>query len=100
MEKTKIKTYTKAQKILYFLWLDEQIMGYWSQYVELKFSYGDDTKIPTEVNQKLDELLSVIDHFESYQDVLRRGLTYAEVNKFVRDNPELCKKYMYYSFLC
>ena len=91
--------YTKKQKILYFLWLDDQVMMYWAQYVELKFQYGKEVEPPDDIKIRLAELLNTIDHFETHQDVLKKELSYAEVDKFVRANPQLCKKYLYFAFL-
>tara|TARA_B100000212_G_C27376223_1_gene534850 strand:+ start:578 stop:868 length:291 start_codon:yes stop_codon:yes gene_type:complete len=93
------KKYTKEQKIVYFLWLDDQIMMYWAQYVELKFQYGEEIEPPEHINIRLSDLLSTIDHFEAHQDVLKKDISYAEVDKFVRANPQLCKKYLYFAFL-
>ena len=91
--------YTKKQKILYFLWLDDQVMMYWAQYVELKFEHGENVDPPEHVKVKLSELLETIDHFETHQDILKKEITYADVDKFVRAHPQLCKKYLYFAFL-
>ena len=93
------KKYTKEQKIVYFLWLDDQIMMYWAQYVELKFQYGEEFEPPQHISVRLSDLLATIDYFEAHQDVLKKDISYADVDSFVRTHPQLCKKYLYFAFL-
>ncbi len=98
MEKSKLNI-KKKNKILYFLWLDDQIMHYWSVYVDLKFPMEESVVIDEETEQKIDSCLETIDYFEKHQVAVKQGITYQEIDRFVQDNPSLCCEYLFFRFM-
>jgi len=98
VEKSKLNI-KKKNKILYFLWLDDQIMHYWSVYVDLKFPMEESVVIDEETEQKIDSCLETIDYFEKHQVAVKQGITYQEIDRFVQDNPSLCCEYLFFRFM-
>ena len=98
MEKSKLSI-NKKNRILYFLWLDDQIMHYWSIYVDLKFPPEETITIDKETQKKIDSCLSTIDYFENHQRAIKQGITYQEIDHFVQENPSLCCEYLFFRFM-
>jgi len=90
---------TKSDRILYFLWLDDQIMHYWSIYVELKFPHDETSEVDRETQDKIDSCLKTIEYFEDRQRAIKQNITYSEIDKFVQQNPSLCCEYLFFRFM-
>ena len=91
-------SWTKKQKMLYFLWLDDQVMTYWSRYLDLKHTLPDGDFWPKEAVKELDDCLVVIEYFEKYQKEISDEYPYEEIDKFVRAHPEICKNFTFFRF--
>jgi hypothetical protein len=77
---------TKEEKIIYFLWLDDQLMELWADYLNMKCLYPfSDTRDEKESKQIEDKLL-LIEHFEMYIDAVNLHITYREIEQWTRDN--------------
>lgn len=90
--------WTKEEKMLYFLWLDEQVMNYWSLYLDLKMSLPDNDFWPHEDIEKLNTYLELIEYFEEYQKEITSEYTYDEIDSFVKDNPKICDSFTFFRF--
>ena len=53
--------WSKKQKILYFLWLDDQVMTYWSLYLDMKCGLPMHDFWTEEDMEKLDGYLQTIE---------------------------------------
>jgi hypothetical protein len=80
------------------LWLDEQVMIYWSLYLDLKMSLPDDDFWSDEDIEKLNDYLELIDHFESYQKEITKQFSYEEIDEFVKKHPDVCKSFTFFRF--
>lgn len=87
----------KSHKIIYFLWLDDQVMELWSEYLNMKCYSGDDPEEYERIQSKIEDKLLLIDHFEMYLDALRLHLTYTEIDKWTIKN-NYYKKHIYNRF--
>ena len=90
--------WTKKQKILYFLWLDEQIMFFWGLYLDKKYELPDDDFWSEEEKEELDEYLKTIEYFEDHQSELVDEYSYEEIDEFIKRNPVLCKNFTFFRF--
>ena len=90
--------WTKQQKMIYFLWLDEQVMHYWSLYLDLKMSLPDDDIWSKEDIEKLSSYLELIEYFEEYQKEITSEYSYNEIDTFVRSNPKICDSFTFFRF--
>tara|TARA_A200000159_G_scaffold164559_1_gene194741 strand:- start:94 stop:417 length:324 start_codon:yes stop_codon:yes gene_type:complete len=76
----------KDAKIVYFLWIDRQIMLLWADYLHLKCEIGEVPPYDEKLEHEISEKIKLIDHFEMYLDALRLHITYDEIDKWVEDN--------------
>jgi len=90
--------WSKKQKILYFLWLDDQVMTYWSKYLDLKHSFPDGSFWSKEDMKSLDDCLIAIEYFEKFQQEISDEYSYKEIDDFVRSNPSICKSFTFFRF--
>jgi len=90
--------WSKQQKMLYFLWLDDQVMTYWSLYLDMKCDLPTHDFWTKEDMEKLDGYLQTIEYFERYQGELILEYTYEEIDEFVRSNPDICKNFTFFRF--
>ena len=87
----------KEEKIIYFLWLDDQVMELWSEYLNMKCFFGDNTEAEQEIQKKIDKKLVLVDYFEMYLDALRLHITYDEIDAWTLKN-NYWKRYIYNRF--
>jgi hypothetical protein len=73
-------------KIIYFLWLDDQVMELWSDYLILKSQAADYPPYDQKVEKQLQDKLALIDYFEMYLDALRLYIDYDQIDQWVIDN--------------
>ena len=90
--------WSKKQKILYFLWLDDQVMTYWSLYLDMKCLLPSDESWSPEDIKKLNDYLQIIEYFEKYQSEVVAEYTYGEIDQFIKDNPDICKNFTFFRF--
>jgi hypothetical protein len=87
---------SKSEKIVYFLWLDDQVMELWSEYLNMKCFFSSDEEDP-ELRAKMEKKLLLVDYFEMYLDALRLHITYEEIDAWASKN-NYWKRYIYNRF--
>ena len=88
---------SKADKIIYFLWLDDQVMEIWSEYLNMKCFLADNSTQDKQHQEKMNKKLLLVDHFEMYLDALRLHITYDEIDAWTLKN-NYWKRYIYNRF--
>ena len=88
---------SKADKIVYFLWLDDQVMEIWSEYLNMKCFFSNNTQEDKILQEKMNKKLTLVDHFELYLDALRLHITYEEIDAWALKN-KYWKRYIYNRF--
>ena len=88
---------SKADKIVYFLWLDDQVMEIWSEYLNMKCFFSDDSEEDEKLRVKMNKKLELVDYFELYLDALRLHITYDEIDAWASKN-NYWKRYIYNRF--
>ena len=51
---------SKADKIVYFLWLDDQVMEIWSEYLNMKCFFGDNSEEDLILQAKMNKKLQLV----------------------------------------
>ena len=87
---------SKGDKIVYFLWLDDQVMELWSEYLNMKCFFGNNIE-DEPLREKMEKKLLLVDYFEMYLDALRLHITYDEIDAWASKN-NYWKKYIYNRF--
>ena len=85
---------TKGEKIIYFLWLDDQIMQLWSEYLILKAQYEASTTPNQQIEKKINSRLELVDYFEMYLQAIRLYVTLNEIDEWIMKN-DYWKKVVY-----
>lgn len=88
---------SKEQAIVYYLFVDEQLLCAWWDYLDF-WNYKDsqlDFENTPELKKKMDEIMEVVNYWESILDQLKRIITYQDIEEYVTDNPHITKSYLF-----
>jgi hypothetical protein len=84
-------------KIVYFLWLDDQVMELWAEYLTMKCQAGVIEPIDLSLNDRMNSKLELIEYFEMYLDAIRLHVTYNQIDEWVTTH-DYSKKFIYNRF--
>jgi hypothetical protein len=87
---------TKEGMILYYLFIDEQLLCAWWDYLEI----WDCMKEPqsaesSEYREKILQTMNVVEYWEEILDELKKHITYEDIEDYIRDNPNVKKSYLF-----
>lgn len=96
---TKIdKNMTTEQAILYYLFVDEQLICAWWDYLEYWNEYQlvkDTVYEDSEFVNKQKEVMQAVDYWESILDQLKEIVTFDDIEDYLNENPEIRKNYLF-----
>ena len=87
---------SKEQAILYYLFVDEQLLCAWWDYLEI----WDDVKEnklaeSTEFRNKMTQTMQAVEYWESIIDQLKKIISYEDIEDYVKKNPQIKKSYLF-----
>ena len=87
---------TKEQAILYYLFIDEQLMCAWWDYLEV-WELVKDSNVAesTEYRQKVMQTMSAVEYWEEILDQLKKIISYDDIEEYVSKNPNITKSYLF-----
>ena len=88
---------SKEQAIMYYLFVDEQLLCAWWDYLDF-WNYKDsqiDFENKPEFKKKMDEIMEVVNYWESILDQLKCVVTYQDIEEYVTNNPHVTKSYLF-----
>ena len=89
---------TKDQAIMYYLFVDEQLLCAWWDYLDC-WNYMDNelrlTKPDPEARKKMNDLLGYVEYWENILDQLKKKITYQDIEDFIQENPNITKSYLF-----
>ena len=96
---TKIsKDMSKEQAILYYLFVDEQLicawwdyLEYWNDYKQMHDVIYDDQ----EFVKKQNETMEAVDYWEAILDQLKEIVTMENIEDYLKEHPEIRKNYLF-----
>lgn len=99
MEKIKInKNMTKEQAILYYLFVDDQLLCAWWDYLE----YWEDHKHlridlhnDPEFSKKMSETMKAVEYWEDILDQLKTMINYEDIENYIALNPHIKKSFLF-----
>jgi hypothetical protein len=98
LERSKIKEgMNKEEAILYYLFIDEQMMCSWWDYLEF-WNYRDAHLEPEdnpEFHVKMKEIMDVVEYWEDILNQLKGIITHEDIENYVREHPEITKGYLF-----
>jgi hypothetical protein len=90
------KSLSKEQAILYYLFIDEQLLCAWWDYLEIWDDIKQEQEAESnEYREKIMQTMSVVEYWESILDQLKKIITYEDIEDYIRDNPSVTKSYLF-----
>ena len=89
---------TKEQAILYYLFIDEQLLCAWWDYLDYWNGYTlvDDTPYEDpEFRLKLREIMDAVDYWEDILDQLKTVVSFDDIEDYLKSNPHIRKNYLF-----
>ena len=92
------KNLSKEQAILYYLFVDDQLLCAWFDYLDC-WNYLDqglkEKENKPEFQLKMKELIIYVEYWENILDQLKKKVSYEDIEDYVRDNPNIAKSYLF-----
>lgn len=99
MEKIIInKNMTKEQAILYYLFIDDQLLCAWWDYLEYweEFKHTrDDLQNDPEFANKMNETMEAVEYWEDILDQLKTIITFEDIENYISLNPHIQKSFLF-----
>ncbi len=73
-----MENWTKDEKMAYYFWIDNLVLGHWSEYLDLKLDEENDNDMLSENKLKL------IDYYQAILDDVGKGFTWEELDQWYR----------------
>ena len=87
---------TKEQAILYYLFIDDQLLCAWWDYLEVWEEVRDSNLAEsTEYREKDMQTMSAVEYWEEILDQLKRIITYEDIEDYISANPSVTKSYLF-----
>ena len=88
----------KEQAILYYLFVDEQLLCAWWDYLEYwdeyKYTREDLHNDPVFV-KKMNETMEVVEYWENILDQLKMLINFQDIEDYIAKNPQIQKSYLF-----
>jgi hypothetical protein len=89
---------TKEQAILYYLFVDEQLLCAWWDYLDC-WNYTTQgfkkKESKPEFQKRMEDMLVYVEYWEKIQDQLKRIISYQDIEDYVEANPHITKSYLF-----
>ena len=86
----------KEQAILYYLFIDEQLLCAWWDYLEIWDEIKQDQLAESsEFREKMMQTMSAVEYWEDILDQLKKIITYEDIENYIRENPNVTKSYLF-----
>ena len=87
---------TKEQMIHYYLFVDEQLLCAWWDYLDYWNKIKDKEDFEdSEIRTKMDETMEAVDYWENILDQLKKKVSYEDIEDFLTDNPQIKKNFLF-----
>ena len=89
---------TMEQAILYYLFIDDQLLCAWWDYLDYWNDYKliDDTAYDDpEFVKKQRAIMDVVDYWEAILDQLKLIVSYQDIEDYLRENPHVARNYLF-----
>tara|TARA_R100001510_G_C7459822_1_gene80832 strand:- start:210 stop:515 length:306 start_codon:yes stop_codon:yes gene_type:complete len=87
---------SKEQAILYYLFIDDQLLCAWWDYLDIWEVVKDSNLAEsTEFRDKMMQTMAAVEYWEEILDQLKKIVTYEDIEEYVRTNPEIKKSFLF-----
>ena len=99
MEKITINlNMSKEQAILYYLFVDDQLLSAWWDYLEYweEFKHiRDDLENDPEFAKKMNETMEAVEYWEDILDQLKTMISFEDIENYISLNPHIQKSFLF-----
>lgn len=90
------KNMSKEQAILYYLFIDDQLMCAWWDYLDA-WEQVKDNNLTEDIKftEKVMQTMTVVDYWEHILDQLKEIVSYQDIEDYIREHPEIKKSYLF-----
>lgn len=90
------KNMSKEQAILYYLFIDDQLMCAWWDYLDA-WEKVKDNNLTEDIKftEKVMQTMTVVDYWEHILDQLKEIVSYQDIEDYIREHPEIKKSYLF-----
>jgi hypothetical protein len=88
---------TQEAMILYYLFVDEQLLCAWWDYLDYWHEGRDydDYDTDSDLRKKMEETMESVEYWEDILDQLKMHITYADIEDYILDNPNVKKSFLF-----
>ena len=87
---------TKEQAILYYLFIDDQLMCAWWDYLDAWEKVKDNNVSEnTKFREKVMQTMAVVEYWENILDQLKKLISYEDIEDYIREHPQIKKSYIF-----
>lgn len=88
---------TKEGMILYYLFVDEQLLCAWWDYLDYwhEERLYEEYETDGELKEKMKETIDYVDYWEDILDQLKEYITFADIEEYLAENPHVKKSYLF-----
>jgi len=89
---------SKEAMILYYLFIDEQLLCAWWDYLDawhLEKELDELWHQNEELRKKMRQTMESVEYWEDILDQLKKHITYEEIEDYLRENPQVKKSFLF-----
>ena len=87
---------TKEQMIHYYLFVDEQLLCAWWDYLDYWNKIREEDSVEdVAIKAKMNETMEAVDYWEAILDQLKEKITYEDIEDYLVDNPQIEKNFLF-----
>jgi len=87
---------TKEQAVLYYLFIDEQLLCAWWDYLDVWEIVKDcNLAESTEFRERVMQTMAAVEYWEDILDQLKQIITFEDIEQYIELNPHITKSYLF-----
>lgn len=87
---------TKEQAILYYLFVDDQLLCAWWDYLDVwDLVKNTESEQSKEFRDRIIQTMSAVDYWEDILFQLKKIITYDDIEEYIKQNPQITKSYLF-----
>jgi hypothetical protein len=87
---------TKSQMSHYYLFIDEQLLCAWWDYLDYWNEFDSDALVKNPIaKEKMEEIMMAVEYWEGILDQLKEKITFQDIEDYLTLNPHIKKNFLF-----
>ena len=87
---------TKGQMSHYYLFIDEQLLCAWWDYLDYWNEFDPDDLVNNPIaKEKMEEIMMAVEYWEGILDQLKEKITFQDIEDYLALNPHIKKNFLF-----